>query len=242
MSRLPQLLVVNPNTSLEVQATIDTFARAVVGDAALITTVSAGYGFSYLQTRVSTVIAAHAALDAAAAAVATAGAPDAVVLACFGDPGLDALEELVARPVAGFAEAGIMASAALPGRFIIAVNGTSWCRMLEELVRKLGVDDRVAAIVSIENCGPAPASIAEFIAEAARQHHAERAVLGGAGLIETLPAIIAAAKIPILDPHREAFRKALRLATTTSLAPRQIETTNIRVTGLSPALGWLLKG
>jgi len=48
-------------------------------------------------------IAAHGVLDAFASATADGTRFDAVVVACFGDPGIDALKELTSVPVLSFA-------------------------------------------------------------------------------------------------------------------------------------------
>lgn len=212
MRRLPRLLVINPNTSTGVSQVIDALVRDEVAGAAEVQTVTAGFGFSYISTRVAVSIAAHAVLDAAAKAIGEGASPDAIVLACFGDPGREALAEMTGLPVIGFAEAGLLAAAALPGTSLVSTNGTVWCEMLGELVLKLGLGDSIAGIRSIEAVADDARSIADFLAKEAKALGAERIVLGGAGLIPVLPEVIAASEVPVLDPHRMAIGKALRLA------------------------------
>lgn len=243
MPRRPRLLVINPNTSPLVTQTIDALAREVAGEAAEVTTVTAAFGYSYLMSRAATSIAAHAVLDSAASALASGFAPDAAVIGCFGDPGLVPLAELLDLPVAGFAEAGLLAAAELPGKYTIAVSGNTWCAMLGELVDQLGIADKVAAIVPIDGYETDPAALAEFVTRQARATGAERIVLGGAGLIPIIPAVVAAARVPVIDPHRQAIRKALRLAQAgggPASAARPPE--RHRTVGLSPALTQLLSG
>lgn len=230
-----RLLVINPNTSTRVSQVIEALVREETKGAADICMTTASFGFSYISTRVAVSIAAHAVLDAAAKAMAEGATPNAIVLACFGDPGREALEELTGLPVIGFAEAGLLAAAAMPGKSLVSTNGAVWCEMLAELVLKLGIGDKMSGVRSIEGTADDPAAIAAFLSDEAKATGAERIVLGGAGLIPSLPSIIAASPVPILDPHRVAIRKALKLAETprpTAVAP--VDVTDIN--GLSPFL------
>jgi allantoin racemase len=236
-----RLLVINPNTSAQVSETIDQLVRTETAEKADVRTVTANFGFNYLSTRVAVSIAAHAVLDAAAQAIVEGDAPDAILLACFGDPGREALAELTGLPVIGFAEAGLLAAADLPGKSLVATNGAVWCEMLSELVLKLAIGDRVAGIRSIETAGDSPQAIANYLNREAAAVGAERIVLGGAGLIPILPEVIALSPLPILDPHREAIEKALRLAALphpTKPLPQDASDT----TGLSPFLESALAG
>jgi len=231
---MPRLLVINPNTSERVSDSIDALARDEAGGRAEIRTVTAAFGFRYISSRAAVAIAAHAVLDAAARAMAEGYEPDAIILGCFGDPGLDALVEMTGLPVIGFAEAGLLAAAGEDGSFIVATKGLVWCEMLGELTHKLGLSSRVAGIYSIEQAGDDAGGIAEYLAERTRETGASRVVLGGAGLIPALPKVIAVSPVPVLDPHRAGIRKAIALAKVGSHAAPDSQ--DGETTGLSPAL------
>lgn len=231
---MPRLLVINPNTSQRVSMTIDALVREEVGDGISVETVTAGFGFDYISSRAAVAIAAHAVLDAAARAITDTTRPDAIVLGCFGDPGLEALNEMTGLPVVGFAEAGLLAAAALPEPFLVATRGEVWCDLLAELTLKLGLQDRVTAVYSIEHPNEDTEGVVAALNERARATGAGRIVLGGAGMIPFLPAIIDASPLPVLDPHRAGIRKALRLAAERQAAPGQDAGGETR--GLSPAL------
>jgi len=241
MSRSPRLLVVNPNTSPRVTQLIETLVREEVGGVAEVRTVTASFGFRYIATRTAVAIAAHAVLDAVAGELSGGAPPDAILLGCFGDPGLEALTEMTGLPVIGFAEAGLLSAADKMKSFIVATNGTVWCEMLGELVQRLGLEGQVKGIHSIEAVADDPVAIARFLNDLARQADAEAIVLGGAGLIPTLPQVIAASALPIVDPHREAIRKAVRLATA-STAGRPAALTGQDTIGLSAPLTRALEG
>ncbi|TYB83761.1 aspartate/glutamate racemase family protein [Oceaniovalibus sp. ACAM 378] len=209
---MPHLLVINPNTTAQVSEHVDALVRDEAGSAIDVRTVTASFGFRYISSRAAVAIAAHAVLDTAAQAISEGEKPDAILIACFGDPGLAALKEMTGLPVVGFAEAGILAAASEEGSFLIATRGEVWCEMLIELVRRLDLTSRVSGVFSIGDPDGEPSVIAESLSEQARASGASRVVLGGAGLIPSLPRIIEACTVPILDPHRAAVRKAIGLA------------------------------
>lgn len=209
---MPHLLVINPNTTSQVSGHVEALIREEAGSGMDVRTVTANFGFRYISSRAAVAIAAHAVLDTAAQAIAEGQRPDAIIIACFGDPGLEALRELTGLPVIGFAEAGIQAAAAEEGSFLIATRGEVWCEMLAELVRRLDLVSRVSGVFSIGDPDGDPAIIAASLSEQVRLTGASRVVLGGAGLIPSLPRIIDACDVPVLDPHRAAVRKAVQLA------------------------------
>ncbi|WP_310565549.1 aspartate/glutamate racemase family protein, partial [Hydrogenophaga sp.] len=91
---MKRLLVINPNTSERVSALLQTHVQAAAGSHVLVKTVTARFGAPYIADEASYAVAGHAALDAWAAAIAgPEAAPDAVLIGCFGDPGLMALRE-----------------------------------------------------------------------------------------------------------------------------------------------------
>ena len=106
---MKQLLVINPNTSERVSALLQTHVQTAAGLHVQVRTVTARFGAPYIADEASYAVAAHAALDAWAAALAGPDpAPDAVLIGCFGDPGLMALRESSPAPVTGLAEAAFI--------------------------------------------------------------------------------------------------------------------------------------
>ncbi len=64
--------------------------------------------------------------------------PDAIVLACFGEPGLGALREAVDVPVFGLLESSARRAASL-GEFSILTPGAAWPAQLRELLGAYGL-------------------------------------------------------------------------------------------------------
>lgn len=120
------LLVINPNTSASISALLQSTVQAEAGARVRVRTVTARFGAPYIADEASYAVAAHAVLDAWAADLASGAPPaDAVLIGCFGDPGLLALREASPVPVTGLAEAAFHA-AARHGRYAVVTGGARW--------------------------------------------------------------------------------------------------------------------
>lgn len=147
---MKRLLILNPNTSGAVTARLLAAAARLLPPGVEAVPATASFGFPVIATRASYAVAAHAALDCWAAAK---GPFEAVVLGCFGDPGLEALRELSAAPVFGLAESAIRAAERLPGRFAIVTVGAAWGPMLEERVQIAGAGQACVGVFTIPGTG-----------------------------------------------------------------------------------------
>ena len=182
-----RLLVLNPNTTVAVTQLLQRHVAAVVGEGVRIETATARFGAAYIADECSFAIGGHAAIDAYAAHVAAQGAPDAVLLGCFGDPGVWALREASGRPVMGLAEAAMREAARL-GRFAIVTGGLAWKPMLERLARTLDLSERLAGVHAVAptaaQLAAHPAMGQALLADACREAavHADVVILGGAAL------------------------------------------------------------
>jgi allantoin racemase len=74
---------------------------------------------------------------------------DAVVPGCFGDPGIDAIRELVPIPVLGPGATSMLVAANLGHRFGIVTILENVVRPLENLARLTGVDAKLATVRQI---------------------------------------------------------------------------------------------
>lgn len=205
---MTEILIINPNTSDEVTANIEHLARAELGERAAVRVTTAPFGARYISSRAGVAIAGHAVLDAYASALATGAQPDAVVLACFGDPGFEALREISTVPVFAFADSGLTHAAAYPGRFAIATIGAAWGEMLRELVERRGLGDRLATIMALDDDSRITSVAVENIMAGAEGSHAARVIVGGTGLIPIMDEITRALPLPVIDAHRVTLRAA----------------------------------
>lgn len=246
-----RLLLINGNTDAAMTARMVTLARARAGADTSVEGVTARFGARYIATRSAAAIAGHAVLDALAHALAHAPAPDAVLLACFGDPGIGALRELSPAPVVGMAEASILTAAALGGRIALLTGGARWVPMLTEYATAIGFGGRVV-VRGIAPTGDAiaadPAAALPALAAAARaaasEDGAEVVVLGGAGLAGLADRIAGDVAVPVLDSLDCTVRQAVALARGVPSKPAAgsyAAPPPVPVAGLSPPLAALLE-
>ena len=214
------LLVINPNTSASINALLQSEVQKGLGPAAKVLTLGARFGAAYIASEASYAVAQHAVLDAWAVTLSKNARPDAVLIGCFGDPGLFALREGAGVPVGGLAEASFAAAAA-HGRFAIVTGGERWAPMLRRLADALGYGDRLACIHTVAPSGaelaadPAGARVllARACAEAAQRSGAQAVVLGGAGLAGLAADIEDQIPVPLIDSVQAGARWARKALT-----------------------------
>lgn len=231
---MPRLLVINPNTSENVTVALGRHMAGQVPSGWEVRTATAGFGAAYIVSEASYAIAAHAVLEA----WAQADPHDAVLIGCFGDPGLEALRELSPVPVIGLAESS-MREAASHGRFAIVTGGSRWPAILQRRAVAAGLGAQLAGIEVL------PESGAELLADPRRAHqrlldaaHAARmrfgadaVLIGGAALAGMGDAIAAGLGFPVVD-NVSAAARALHALPAAVPPPHQA----VRFTGLSRAL------
>ena len=208
---------------------------------------TARFGARYVATRAAYAIAGHAALDSFAE---HREGVDAVILACFGDPGLFALRELTDVPVIGMAEASCRLAARDGRRFAIVTGGERWPAMLREFIAVLGLSGLLAGIRAVHPAGGEIAAnpaknldaIASACLAAAREDGAEVVVLGGAGLVGIADAL-GELPVPTIDCLSAAVERAQEAyAQVRALLSKDEETARQKVKsiGLSRRLARLL--
>jgi Asp/Glu/hydantoin racemase len=204
--------------------------------------VTGRFGANYISTRATASIAAHAALDALAEHVVGC---DAVYLACFGDPGLAALQEISPVPVIGMAEASCLEACNRGRRFAIVTGGALWGPMLTEFVAWLGLAERLTAVRTIAPTGDqiardpeaALAQLAAACAACAMEDRADVVILGGAALAGLAARIQPSVPIPVLCSVEVGTHAAIGAA---SRSNRRILPPTLDSVGLSPDLARLL--
>ncbi len=197
--RVPRVLLINANTTRSVTDLIEHHARKAIDKHVEIRAVTAAFGAPYVSTEAAYAVAGHAALDCLQR---HAKGCDAVLLACFGDPGLFALREQSELPVLGMAEA-CMAEAAKRGRFSIITGGPAWKPMLERLAVALGYGDALASVRALPLTGPAlaadPSTIPEEVRKAVEEDGARSVIIGGAALAGIAGRMAERAGVPLID-------------------------------------------
>jgi Asp/Glu/hydantoin racemase len=211
-----RLLCINPNTTHEVTNKVVAAGRALAPKGWIIEGATGRFGARYISSRSSAAIAGHATLDVYAE---YGGNADAILLACFGDPGLLALRELAHCRVLGLAEASCLAASEAGSRFSIITGGERWPAMLQEFVAQIGLSDRLASIRAVTPSGgeiaanprAAHSIIAEACRSAVREDGADVVILGGAGLVGIAEQIRGEVPVPLLCSVETGFRRAFAL-------------------------------
>ena len=140
----------------------------------------------------------------------------AVVVACFSDPGVTALREALKRPVLGIGEASYLTAAALGERFgVIAILSKSIPRH-RRAQRALGLEHKVAGELALE-LGVAELSnedvtwkkLTQLGKKLCDEHGAGSLILGCAGMARYRERLEDTVGVPVVDPTQSAVAIAL---------------------------------
>ncbi len=239
-----RLLMINPNTTTAMTDKVRGLAQTTLPRDWRLSAVNGRFGPRYIASRMTFAIASHAAIDAFAAHGRDC---DMVLLACFGDPGLDAIREASPVPVIGLVEASAREASAGGQRFSIVTGGALWEPMLRESLHARGLLGQLASIRTVAPDGGMiardPEGAIQLLAEACsaciREDGAKAVILGGVGLIGLAEKIAPSVSAPVICSVMAGLRAVMAEAQETATrTPRS--RTPIQSTGLSPELSALL--
>lgn len=210
--------VINPNTSQAMTGVIEQSARAVAGPGTSVRAMSPSMGPASIESHYDEALSVPGVL-AEIASGEHAGA-DGYVIACFGDPGLDAARELARGPVVGLAEAAMRAASFLGRGFSVVTTldrtrGRAW-----DLAERYGVN---RFCLGVHACGiPVldlerdPETIKKITAAcrfAVGEDGSDAVVLGCAGMTHLCAEISADIGVPVVDGVQAATLMVQSLVT-----------------------------
>ncbi|WP_043363354.1 aspartate/glutamate racemase family protein [Belnapia sp. F-4-1] len=238
---MTRILIVNSNTTESVTERIAKAARAVAPPDTAIEAVSAPFGLPLIVTRADWLVAGPATL---AALAARRGQYDAAIIACFGDPGLDAAKELLDVPVIGISEAAFHAAAMLGRRFGVVSFTGALRPMFEDCLDHNGLRSRCCGFRMGPPFAGDPGRVAEerrdllldLCRQAVEQDGAEVVILAGGPLAGLAPVLQPHVPVPLVDGTQAATRLAMALA---GLAPLDGRRRARALTGYDAVLTWL---
>jgi allantoin racemase len=242
-----RLLLINPNTTDAITQKVAAAARLAMPDVEVVA-ATGRIGPRYISGRAGFAIAGHATLDCFAE---YGDGADAVLLACFGDPGLEALREITPIPVVGLLDAATIQAATGGQRFGIVTGGVRWVPILEEMVSLIKHEGIFAGVRAVTPTGGAisedPDAATNALYDACRTcievDNADVVILGGAGLIGLAEKIQPRLSKPVICSVEAGFRAAkAALATRIARSPSKVPLEPTASIGLSPALTRLLGG
>ena len=246
-----RLLLINPNTSEAMTAGIAEAARAVAAADTVVQAVQPSFGPRSIEGHYDEAIAAAGVAEQVrGAAPWLAGDTRAgVVIACFGDPGLDAAREATDAPVIGIAEAAFHVASLLATGFSVVTTMTRTCVIAEHLVVRHGFERRCRGIhgtdipvLALESCGPETVAQIEDAARAALARDRSGAiVLGCAGMAALCRTLQQRLGVPVIDGVSAAVKLAESLAALDLRTSKQGDYATPlpkRYTGWAEPLGW----
>ena len=199
-----RILVINPNTTASMTATIGECARAVAGPGATVAAVNPSSGPVSIESHFDDAMSVPGVL--AEVAAGERGGVDAYVIACFGDPGLLAAREVAAGPVVGIAEAAMRTAAYLGRGFSVVTTlertvGHTW-----DLARAyglerhcLGVHATGIPVVELETDPAAYATVLGASRAALDADGSDVVVLGCAGMADLCARLQDDLGVPVVD-------------------------------------------
>ena len=203
-----QLLVINPNTTAAMTATIEAAARAVAAPDTQISAATSAIGPVSIEGFYDEAFAVPGVI----AALREARDADAAIIACFDDTGLDAARSFAAYPVVGICEAGLVTAAQVSKRIGVVTTLSRSIVPLEELVGKYGFAERARVyacdvpVLELAGSG-ARAKIEQQIAQAL-QNGADSILLGCAGMTTLAAELSSAFGVPVIDGVAAAVKQA----------------------------------
>ncbi|WP_433622305.1 aspartate/glutamate racemase family protein [Nocardia sp. CA-120079] len=212
-----RIQVVNPNTTRAMTDTIEQCAQAVAGRDTLLDAVTAEMGPASIESHYDEALSVPGIL--AAIRRGEQEGVDGYVIACFGDPGLDAARELARGPVIGIAEAAMRTASHLGGGFSIVTTLGRTIGRADELVYRYGMQRFCRGIHACEipvlalEDPDARKVVTEACGDAVDADGSDAIVLGCAGMADLCNHIRDEIGVPVIDGVAAATLTAQSLIT-----------------------------
>ena len=213
-----RIRVVNPNTTRAMTDLVGRSARVVAGPGVHVEAVQPTTGPASIESHYEEALAALGVLEQVR--LGETEGVDAYVVACFGDPGLDAAREVAGGPVLGIAEAAFHAATMVARRFTVVTTLGRTVGRAHELLDRYGFADACAGVhaCDIPVLGiEAPGALDRVTAAcraAVEADDVDAVVLGCAGMAAYTGRISDALGVPVVDGVTAATSFAVALVRT----------------------------
>jgi len=212
------ITVINPNTSWDMTGSIEWSAQAVAAPDTVVRAVCPVMGPASIESHYDEALAVPGLL--AEIAIGEELGADGYVIACFGDPGLDAARELAAGPVVGIAEAAMHAASFLGRGFSVVTTlartrGRAWDLADRYGMRRfcLGVHACDIPVLELDSDPAAVKTVTEACRTALETDGSDAIVLGCAGMSALCAEIGAELGVPVVDGVQAAVLTVQSLVT-----------------------------
>ena len=202
-----RLLLINPNTTASMTAAIEASAAAVAGSGTVVEATNPTVGPASIENDDDELRCIPGLLDQAGIALARPARerPDAYVVACFGDPGLEELRDLVDVPVLGIAQAAMHAAALAAGSFSVVTSMSATVPRGWELAKAytpnqcLGVYACDIPVLSIDSDPGTIGPIGDRCEAALKSDDSKAIVLGCAAMAKFAGPLTRRLGVPVID-------------------------------------------
>jgi allantoin racemase len=196
--------VINPNTTWSMTATIEACARAVTAPGTRLAAVSPAMGPASIESHYDEALAVPGVL--AEIMRGERDGADGYVVACFGDPGLDAAREIATGPVVGIAEAAMHTASFLGRGFSVVTTLGRTTGRARDLAERYGLRDACRGVhaceipvLALETDPDARKIVTEACFDALGADGSDAVVLGCAGMADLCAQISADIGAPVVD-------------------------------------------
>lgn len=200
-----KLHIINPNTSQAMSDKILQVAQQArrTADVEVLTSTQ---GPASLESHVDDALAIPGLLLHAQALEAHK-ATDGILIACFGDPGIDAVRELSSVPVLGIAESAMHTAAMLGERFSVVTTLARTLPTAQRIVQRIGLTQQCTCLracnVPVQSLEHANAECRALLLQecqrAAKEDDIDAIVLGCAGMADLAAELSDAVGLPVVD-------------------------------------------
>ncbi|GAB2550498.1 aspartate/glutamate racemase family protein [Nocardia heshunensis] len=198
-----RIRVINPNTTAAMTALIGESARSVAAPGTVIEAVNPEMGPASIESHYDEALSVPGLL--AEIAKGEAEGVDGYVIACFGDPGLDAARELARGPVIGIAEAAMQSASHLGRSFSVVTTLARTAGRAWELAERYGMERFCAQVHACEipvlelEDPKARKVIADACRDAVAADNSDAVVLGCAGMADLCEFLTEEVGVPVVD-------------------------------------------
>ncbi|MBD0336371.1 MAG: aspartate/glutamate racemase family protein [Cyanobacteria bacterium Co-bin13] len=217
--------IINGNTCQEMTHSINATAQAVRSHATHLTTVQPKSGPASIECYYDEYLAIPGILEQ----IVLDTDSDAFILACWGDPGIEAAREITRRPVIGIAEASMYVANMLAAKWSVVTTTHRVRDMVEKTVQKTGLGSRCASVRTtdlavLETCDRTTtiAALIDMGRRAIEEDGAEALCLGCAGMSGLDQALEAALGVPVIDAVAAAVKMAESLVALGKTTSKQL--------------------
>lgn len=202
-----RILCINPNTMPSMTEEILEGARWAAAPGTEIEAVTSLRGVDTIEGIQEDIVAALGVIEQIHIAEKSGNPPDAYIICCFGDPGLDAALEITDRPVIGIAQAAMYMAALVAPRFSIVTDPPRCIVAQHHLAGKYGMSGHLASV----RCTPltildyelyperGAIELAKASERAVKEDSAEAICLGCAGMVKFTQELEEKLGVPVFD-------------------------------------------